>query len=470
MPLKPKNVVSDPERKKVQFVDTSFFKGIFNDEYILVLGSGIILDKEKFPETKGDINQYWLNAINKDKKNKKFESLSDAVLENPSQLSPLYTLIIDQNEYAIDDISPELITLLKTRYFKYVFTTTPDHYVETLMQSIWESELRVVNFSDENSMRDFYDAIKASKEGYKQPTLFYVFGKAIVGQKNPTKFLETDNDAIKYIEEWIKLDNDYPLVSFLKEKRIFSIGCNYDDWYHRFFWHILTYNFTRDNNHYNDNAVLSGETGKLKEYLNQNNVCVHTDPWAVLKYINRMLTSNKFKEMLNKNKLRGKVFISYKTKPDNKMAQKVFDQLSKEKSLSVWYDDSSILGGQFYNKKIPMAIRFSQVFIPILTQSVADVLNSHSIEFFDKNNCDLPYFVQEWLWASEVEGIKIIPIAFEGYNLRGPEHQKFNSIVFGNDEDKYPSSIYMGGKDCIEPKSMDKLIESIRDLLGIKNL
>ncbi len=289
MPLKPKDANRTPEKRKVTFEDISFFNGVLNDEYILVVGSGIILNRNKYPETEGDINILLLNAINEEKQSN-FDSLSDAVSAFPLQISPLYSLLIEGIEYDTGDISLELIDLLKTRYFRYVFTTTPDHYLETLMRGIWDNDLRVVNFSDENSLRNFYDAIKTSKESYNQPTLVYVFGKAIEGQKNPTKFLETDNDAISYIEDWIKIDKDCPLVKFLKSKRIFSIGCNYDDWYHRFFWHILTNNFAREGNCYNDNAVLACKTGKLEEYLSLNNVCVHSDPWAVLNYINHMLS------------------------------------------------------------------------------------------------------------------------------------------------------------------------------------
>lgn len=472
MPLKPKDANKGPEKRRVTFEDTPFFEGILNDEYILVVGSGVILDKKKYPETNGDINTFLLNAINEEK-NAKFETLSEAVSAFPLQISPLYSLLIEDIEYDVNDIAPELIDLLKTRCFRYVFTTTPDHYLEILLHGIWDNELRVVNFSDDNSLRNFYDAIKASKGNYRQPTLFYVFGKAIEGQKNPTKFIETDNDAISYIEDWIKIDKDSPLVSFLKEKRIFSIGCNFDDWYHRFFWHILTNNFAREDRKYNDNAVLGHKVGKLEEYLSLNNVCVHSDPWSVLSYINHMLTAHrgetKFTDMLKSKVLEGKVFISYKNNPDNELAFSLFDNLSQRTALKIWIDSSNLLGGQPYNRRIPEAIRFSQIFIPVLTASVADVLKQFSIH--DLNNMSvengLPFFIQEWKWANQVTGMTIIPIAFEGYNLRGPEHEKFESIVFGEISSCQSSGIDMGSPYSINPKSIERLIDSINNALGI---
>lgn len=470
MPLKPKTVSRDPERRKVTFQDTLFFNGIINNEYILVVGSGVILNKNKYPKTNGDLNVLLLNAINDDK-HTNYESLSDAVTACPLQISPLYTLLVEGIDYDIDDVSPDLIELLNTRYFKYVFTTSPDHYLENLMRGIWDNELRIVNFSDENSMRNFYDAIKKSKGNYMQPTLFYVFGKAVKGQKNPTKFLETDNDAITYIEEWIKIDKDSPLVSFLKQKRVFCIGCNFDDWYHRFFWHNLTYNFAREDNLYNDNAVLANKVGRLEEYLSSNNVCVHSDPWAVLSYVNHMLTSSngRYVDMLRSKTLEGKVFLSYKSDPDSELAQSIFNTLSQQTPLKLWLDSSELLGGQPYNKRIPESIRFSQIFIPILTPSISKTLNKYTVEQLKELDAksELPYFIQEWKWASNANNITIIPIAFDGYNLRGSEHLKFEEFLYGNEVTALPSGIEMGAMNLIEPKSISKLIESIYNALGV---
>ncbi|MBD5369699.1 MAG: TIR domain-containing protein [Bacteroides sp.] len=472
MPLKPKDTIRKPERRKVTFEEASFFNGIINDEYILVLGSGIILDRQKYPETNGDINTFLLNAINEDR-HSHFESLSEAVSAFPLQVSPLYSLLIDEIDYDIEDMSPELIELLGTQYFKFVFTTTPDHYVETLMRGIWDNELRVVNFSDENSIRNFYDAIKKAKGKYSQPTLFYVFGRAVTGQKNPTKFLETDSDAISYIEEWIKLDKDTPLVSFLKEKRIFSLGCNFDDWYHRFFWHILTYNFARDDFRYNDNAVLSDHTGKLEEYLSQKNVCVHSDPWAVLHYINHMLRATngdtRFTDLLKNKTFRGKVFLSYKSVPDSGLARKIHNCLTSRPSLKIWLDTTSLLGGQQYNRRIPEAIKFSHVFLPILTPAIADVINGMDLDYINGHDAEngLPYFIQEWKWAAEVKGLTIIPLAADGYDLRGPEHLKFQSIVTKDNNLAQVSGIEIGSTDNIDMKAVEKLMESINNALGI---
>lgn len=45
------------------YIKQQFISGIFNNEYILVVGSGVILDREQFPNTGGDINQHIINEI-----------------------------------------------------------------------------------------------------------------------------------------------------------------------------------------------------------------------------------------------------------------------------------------------------------------------------------------------------------------------------------------------------------------------
>ena len=380
MALKPLEVIQEQDNGNFSFEELPFFEGILKNEYILVVGSGIILDRAKFPHNNGDLYTYIVDSINYIYKTD-FSNLSEIVQHPIRNMpnAPIHDLLINKLEYDIEDITPELRTILNQRHFRFVFSTTPDHYLETLLTGIWGNDLRIVNFSDHNSLERFSDILKDTAiNKYSQPTLFYVFGKAVKGQSNPVKFLQTDNDAIAYIEKWMKLENDNPIVEFLKAKRILGIGCNFDDWYYRFFWHILTRDFISRNSvapYKTDNAVLEEDSSPLGGYLNNMNVCIHTEPWSVLKYIGHMfskqLGDNTLQTLINQHKLEGKVFISYKTTPDKRAAAILVDELTRQNSFKIWFDDSNLLGGQPYNKKIPEARRFSKVFIPVLTETVA---------------------------------------------------------------------------------------------------
>ena len=57
MARKPKNANIDIRQTARVFDEQTFVDGVFNDDYILVVGSGVILDRKQFPNSKGDINQ-----------------------------------------------------------------------------------------------------------------------------------------------------------------------------------------------------------------------------------------------------------------------------------------------------------------------------------------------------------------------------------------------------------------------------
>lgn len=200
------------------FDEQRFVDGVFNDDYVLVVGNGVILDvnQKTFKDTGGDINQYILDEINKDRRKTRYgfvdhENFTEVFRGTPpAEPDPIYKLLTDDFSYDLSDISPELTQLLRTKLFKCVLTTCIDSYLETLMFDIWGEDLLVVNISDNQSLKDFQDALKQSRGNkYSRPTLFYVFGKVIKGRPKPRGFVETDVDAIKIIEKWMLLDTNY---------------------------------------------------------------------------------------------------------------------------------------------------------------------------------------------------------------------------------------------------------------------
>lgn len=458
------------EKNEISFDEGRFIEGVLNNNYILVVGSGVTLDRELYPDSNGDILHHIINIIN-EKHNTDFRTISDIAMGMGSK--PISDLLVNTLQYKTEDISPELRNLISQKNFRFVITTSPDHYLETLMEGLWGNELRIVNGADDRSLRLFFNALKESTvEGYNQPTLFYIFGKAM--KRNSSNFLLTDNDAILYIEKWMKFEGTDPIVPFLKSKRLLGIGCDFDAWYYRFFWYILTRDMiSRDkiSPQNADNAVIDKDVMDLECYLSNMNVCVHKDSWSVMKYLNHLFTTKlgntTYKELIEKNKLEGKVFISYKDNPDKKIASQLSARL-REHMFNVWYDESSLLGGQAYNKKIPEAIKYTHVFIAILTKGIAEILRQLDSDFIlqeaqkEIDSDSIPYyFIKEWLWAREVDDLTIIPVTTDGYDLRGIEHRVFESIIFKNKDDN-ASGIYIGSEESFEEAGINKLIESIR--------
>lgn len=467
------------------FNERAFVDGVFNDEYILVVGNGVILDRAKFPGSGGDINKYIIDEINNDRRKERAGFIDHRTFTDICRgtslddIDPIYSLLTNDFEYALGDISPELTLLLRTKLFRFVLTTCVDSYLETLMRDIWGDELRVVNISDNQSLKDFQDALAKSRVNkYSEPTLFYCFGKVIEGRPKPRGFVETDVDAIKIIEKWmLDVDSKY-IVPFLKEKRMLALGCKFDDWYFRFFWYILTRGFEdtdREGAKDIDGNLLTSDNlatmfepdnisdKNLRAYLQQRGVCMHDDVWGFMTHIHELLTSTEedspFRQLILDKRRQGGIFISYKS-CDVLAASELFCKLARENGLNVWFDNVSLNGGDKYNQIIPEAISRAQIFIPILSPTVAEELN-------EKGKAIAEFYSEEWRWASQNKNMTIIPVALDGYNFRCETHEIFCRIV-GHDTTGVEMKINKSGLYGTEKFGYAKLLESINDCLKQK--
>ena len=488
MGRKPRDINNNLRPKCDEFDEQSFVDGVFNDEYILVVGSSVILNrfKEEFVESKGDINQHIINEINKDKRAKEigfedYKNFTDVFRGTAlDEVDPIYTLLTKDYEFTLDDISKELTDLLRTKLFKFVLTTTIDGYLEALMRDIWGDELRIVNISDNKSLKDFQDALGKSRVNkYTQPTLFYVFGKVTPGRPKPRGFVETDVDAIKYIEKWmVDIDSKY-IVPFLKSKRMLSLGCKFDDWYFHFFWYIITRGFDdndREGAKGSDGSIMTRDNlaamfdpespsdQSLKDYLQRRGVCMHDNVWSFISHIYNILTSTEpnspFRQMVLNKRREGEIFISYKSE-DILEASKLFCKLAREKNLNVWFDNVDLKVGADYVSEIKDVIEHkTKVFIPILSSYVCEDLK------FKHESID-DFYSQEWRWTVGNDSIAVLPVAINGYDLRGEQNRIFERII-----KRQPSGIDMTEKanDYLvgEVTGFSKLLKSIYQHLGIE--
>lgn len=415
---------------EVDFNEQQFVEDIFNDKYLLVIGSEVILDKSIEPT--GDISQYILRSINANI-GKDYKDFNELETHSEQGIDVVRNLLNDRNfYYDIEDVSQELRDLLETKVFRFVLTTTYDAYLETLMLHIWGDRLRIVNINDDATLIDIRKELTSYREGekYLRPTLFYIFGKAVKDESK--KYVKTDDDAIRIIDKWIKLGDDDPILKFLRSKRLLALGCKFDNWYFRFFWYILR----RDKGNENGKSRLRpGEVAitflendrseeKLKKYLNRSRIKIHGDARTFMRVITKTITSTEinpaFRERLVNNRRQGGIFLSY-CSHDVVIAKKLFYLLHSK--YDVWFDNSSLYGGDDYDHKIEEAIASSRIFIPILTPHVAKDLSEGNVD---------NYYNHEWRMASQFEDMTIIPLALNGYDLRQPYHtQVFESIIHG---------------------------------------
>ena len=431
----------DPTFNKEQFIEA-----VFNEEYILVVGNEVVMNKDEEPT--GDVNHYILRLVN-NSLGQQYKDFNELALHSGHGFDPIRNLLNNKAfSFDLNDVSPELKALLSTRLFPIVLTTTFDSYIETLMCHIWGSHLRVVNFDDMNSLRDFRNAISEYRGGrlYNEPTLFYIFGKAV--REESKKYVHTDDDAIQIIDKWMQLPKEDPVLNLIRSKKILTLGCKFDNWYFRFFWYILKREISR----FGEGQVAfmldanNQVDTKLSKFLKKSRIYRHNDARMFMTDIVNMFNSSdgddSFNDIIVKKRRLGGVFLSYCSK-DEIQANQIFFILSKH-GYNVWFDNRSLYGGDNYNNEIEKAIGESKVFISLLTPNVAhDLQDGH---FGEK------YYVKEWRMACQIGDKRIVPLAVDGYDLRANYHiSVYENIV----------KDALSGIDLMQKDGFSKLILSL---------
>lgn len=437
--------------RKTEFSRESFIRDVFNEEYILVVGSEVILDPASHSGI-GDVNQYILEALNQSA-GRSFKDFDEVVAETGEDVDPIRTLLASEEDfsYSVSELCPQLRSLLETGLFPIVLTTTVDGYLETLMRSIWGEDLRVVNIYDDNSLADFRHALAECRgdRNYHQPTLFYIFGKAV--KDRSMKFVRTDNDAIQIIEKWMTIPREDRILKLIRNKKLLALGCKYENWYFRFFWYILKHDFSRFVE--GQVAFLLDENDRtelnLKKFLDRTHVYVHGDARTFMAGIQQYLVSTSEQDPLNamirSRRRRGGVFLSYCSR-DHILAEKLFFRLS-ERGYNVWFDSRDVDPSDDYNEEIAKAIGESRVVISLLTPAVARELGEGRKD---------PYYILECRMALQND-IRIIPLAANGYDLRSASQKLYEEQI-----GKSPS-----GLNLMEDPDLITLQEYLDNLLNL---
>ena len=453
------------ERK---FKIETFIQNVLCDKYALVVGNEIILDTKI--ESTGDVHNYFLKKVN-ELTNAHYSNYYDIAMGLTYDSSNPIRLLIDNGLLKDDDISlvsPQLLSLLKTKLFTTVLTTTTDGFLEAAMKTVWpnKGELRIVNIYDKDSVDDFRKAINSCRKGqiYSQPTLIYVFGK--MDKENwSIPYVRTEAEALALIGKWISMNEqeDNQMLNFIKQKRLLALGCKYDNWYFRFFWYILTGETDRkDFNGSGEVAFFLDTTEKseqrLQNYLDHMCICRLDDANSLIQEITKTLTEESngapFRHLIESNRRHGGVFISYSSK-DALPACQLFLKLKQK--YNVWLDNARLYGGDDYEKEIGDAISSSQIVITLLSPNVAADYHFVLEKLSNNHNDDIPFYTKEWFMAKQFDDKTIIPLAINGYNLRAEYHHDYESII-----GRTNSGINADDKiNLMETDGFNKLLNSI---------
>ena len=453
--------VSKPSDSRISnsghFSWDSFIHSVTNGNYVLVLGSEVMLSKTIDGNYNGDStnlifddvrsNLVSKNILSPDYAAKDFSQLAYHIRDIDTHIRESVNTGLD---FLVEEMEPKLIELMRTKMFRVVLTTCFDPYVLRLMEEVWgKGNVRIMNINSQrhDNEFDFERYVLDDTVNPLPPTLYYIFGKAFPDNSD-SRFVVTDNDAIETVSKWMGKDAPQKFLSYIRSKRILALGCKFDDWYFRFFWYILK----REIGKLGEGEVAITLDAKdrsesnLKKFLYRTRVYTHGDARLFMKDIIHTLTSTSpdspFRKQIISYRRKGGIFISYCSK-DVLTASQLFFMLRK-KFDNVWFDNVSLYGGDNYNIEIEQAIQSCKVFVPVLTPHIAKDLSNGDIDF---------YYNKEWrMAAARREHLKIIPVAANGYDLRGQYHcEGFEKIV--NDQ--------ISGIDLVKPDGYNRLIEAI---------
>lgn len=407
----------------------SIVDAVSKGEYVLILGSDIMLDTALNEEASGDSTKFFLKKVlrnnptlDSDKGKPSSESFQELILNNslnPTAARKWLLEAIAKTEFDTEDLTSDLLKLLKAKFFRLVMTTTFDPSVEKLMDEVWgKGGYRIMNIYNPKDKNFDLQISEFLGEEYFDipPTLYYVFGKADPKNKGQ-HFVLDDNDTMDCISRWLgKETSPSKLLSYIDTKKILVLGCNLKDWCFRFFWYAMRHKKNLSNG---DIAVLlqteqSEQDENLYRYLTEAiNVNVQTDSRKYIKQLAEELDENVQAQKALQNSQTGGVFISYASE-DFAIALNVFSRL-RNAGLNVWLDNKKLGVSAEYDKRIANAIKQCNVFMPILSSVVAGDLSSGKSR----------YYMKEWEQATGVNSLKrYFPIVTSGYDYKADYHQK----------------------------------------------
>lgn len=402
---------------------------ICNDKYILIVGSEAILNGDD-----SDINKYYRNELGL----KSFNEIKN----DKEKLKKAHKLFSEEHPNL--DLSNALENLLKTRLFKTVFTTTVDRSMEGLMDKVWgKDNYEIATYSTGNvNLWKQLNEWENGKTPNPRPKLIYLFGKA--REEYINDYVCHDDAAMPYIYSLMinaLSGSTPPLKCYLQNKKLLTIGCNYDDWYARFFWYILTGGLISKDNTYgkivfvpNNNNQSFGNK-KLDRFLERNKIERYST--SITDFSNALTSffnedSELIKDLINYKNSIGGIFLSCRSTKRSDVRQLFFQLINKkdendQDKYNVWLDDTGFTDEK-YDESTANIIANCNVFIIVLTPDIKEQLENENEDIVNTviSRIKMDYSQATSPLYSEK---RVLLLAVNGYNFSEDYHKKLIPIV-----------------------------------------
>lgn len=360
------NIRTEEEKSWDELVDQ-----IWAGNVIPVIGDNLVVEGTTIVR---ELLEYLATYKGLKKTPKTFSELyynEDFVKHQPTLYEEVSSLIeANQKGFQPTGILEEFLSI---EQFPFVITTSVDYTVEETMKKIWGKRgrnVRTLVFS--NNPKENNDIQKVAD--IKEPTVYYMFGKANKNREH--SFVLTEEDMLSFCQSWLSEKHPLLLSSVIGSKYLMFLGVNYPDWFIRFMWYSMRSNL-RESGMLVDNRELEGS---LVEFFQRVSIRTQNTPTKVVREITRRLAEKK-KEFEEKRfdsvPERVDFFISY-SRRDASYAEQLYDALSAQ-GFSVWYDKKDIIVGHDWAPAILMGIRTARKFIALVSDNVILESNDHHV-------------------------------------------------------------------------------------------
>jgi hypothetical protein len=273
---------------------------------------------------------------------------------------------------------PALRELVSIRHFDLFATTTPDDLMVRALNAARGGRCDQIEYAPSLPTERRRDIPELRSSNYA--AVFYLFGKADV---SPLYAIH-DEDALEFAYTLqYTLQNGVPPVrmfSELRSRTLLLIGCNFADWFSRFFLRLsnekrLSSDERPKKEFFADKAT--GEDRNLTAFLKTFSRDSRCYPIAAREFVAELYRrwaernpavgdTDTQTAAVNRSASFGSILSSYASE-DIAAARKLFDDLREIGGDVVWLDKTALRPGDEWNRQIQSAVQRCDLFLPIIS-------------------------------------------------------------------------------------------------------
>jgi hypothetical protein len=326
-----------------------------------------------------------------------YHSLTDA---DPDTFKSQLSNTIQAERFNWNLIPESFRKLASIKHFKLFINATFTNSIELALNTYRAEGTNEQEIKDSYSVLNYHSSqpedlpiaappLQKFRVNFDKSIIYNLFG---THDGEPVDYVLTDSDYVELIYDLMvnKQDRFVNLLSYLNTGYLLFLGCNFPDWFFRFFIRIcagekLDYVSPIKRKAVIDSLILNKADESRSLFIGFYKIqTLDIDCNILVNEIYKRLSNKPGMSSVLGDRKNNNVFISYCRK-DEKVAKDVAAQFD-EKYIEYFLDDNDLLTGDNLNNKITDAIDRCCLFLPVVSNNV---------------QAASPYVWKEWKYATD---------------------------------------------------------------------